>query len=48
MANDAHTELLEIHKILMCPAECPPRSAEDTYTIGLLKDIIADWHRRMG
>ena len=40
----AKEELLKIHNILMCPAECPPLSPEDTYTVGLLKGIITHWH----
>lgn len=40
----ARVELLAIHNILMCPAQCPPPSAEDTYTIGLLKNLITHWH----
>jgi hypothetical protein len=35
-----HSELLEIHKILMCPAECSPHTKEESCTIRLLKDII--------
>lgn len=39
-----YAELLEIHTILMCPAECPPVADTDTLTIRLLKDVIHDWH----
>jgi hypothetical protein len=40
----AKEELLAIHNILMCPAVCPPRSADDTYTVGLLKNLLHHWH----
>jgi hypothetical protein len=37
--------LLEIHKILLCPAECPPIAETDGWEVKALKCIIQDWHR---
>lgn len=37
-------ELLKLHTILMCPAECPPIQKSDTQTVRLLKGVIAQWH----
>ena len=39
-----HNELLTIHEILMCPAECPPVTEDDKYTTKLLKGVIQNWH----
>ena len=39
-----YNELLIIHEILMCPAECKPITEDDKYTTKLLKGIIQNWH----
>ena len=42
--ENKHKELLTIHTILMCPAECKPITETDTYTVKLLKGLINRWH----
>ena len=37
--GDCHAELLEIHKIIMCIAECPPITDTDTYTVRGVKEM---------
>ncbi len=39
-----HEELLALHTLLMCPAECQPIQAGDTHTIRALKGLIHNWH----
>ena len=39
LEQNCHDELLAIHKIVMCIAECPPRADQDTYTVGAVKDM---------
>lgn len=39
-----HEELLALHTLLMCPAECPPIQDGDTQTVRLLKGLIDNWH----
>jgi hypothetical protein len=43
--KDSHAELLNLHKILLCPAECPPIAESDGWEVKALKCIIQDWHR---
>ena len=35
----AHAELLEIHRIGMCIAECPPIKDTDTITVRMVKEM---------
>jgi hypothetical protein len=41
---DLKQELLEIHTILMCPAECKTTEDKDTHTVKMLKGLIRNWH----
>lgn len=34
-----HSELLAIHNIGMCIAECPPIHPDDTYTVRMVKEM---------
>jgi hypothetical protein len=43
--EDFHAALLNIHEILLCPAECPPIAESDGWEVKALKCIIQDWHR---
>lgn len=36
--------LLAIHKILLCPGECPPIEEIDSWEVKALKGIIHIWH----
>lgn len=47
LPQQQHSELLKIHTILMCPAECPPVSDNDTLTVKMLKEIIHAWHKQI-
>lgn len=38
-AHRSHDELLEIHRIVMCISECPPRTDQDMHTVGAVKDM---------
>lgn len=37
--NPTHSELLAIHNVGMCIAECPPIQPEDTYTVRMVKEM---------